>query len=255
VRILIVDDERPARAELAYMLAQIEATATLVEARNGNEALEILSAEAFDVVFLDINMPGASGLTVAAAIAEMPTVQRPLIVFATAYDVHAVRAFELAALDYIVKPFQEARLAQTMQRIRHALADQPDREQNASALRHYLAQNAPPLLRLWAERANKNAVLVSYDAIMWAEAEQKQVYIVTSDGAKLLVRHTIKELEARLAASGFVRAHKAYVVNLAYVAEVVPWFSGTYQLRMRDAVATEIPMSRQYGRELKSLLN
>lgn len=259
MRILIADDERPARSELKYILAQLAATAVYTEATNGQEALDIVAEQPIDVVFLDINMPGVNGLAAAAAILEQP--EPPLIVFATAYDAHAIRAFELAALDYVVKPFSEQRLAQTMIRIRQALASQTGRVEKQEAIRGYLDKlvqsgtevAAPTQFRnkLWGQRENKNSVPVAYDDILWIEAAAKKVHIQTLEGEKLLTRHTLKKLATRLQSHNFVRVHKGYLVNLNHVAEVVPWFSGTYQVRMTNPERTQIPMSRQYAQQLK----
>jgi DNA-binding LytR/AlgR family response regulator len=254
MRILIVDDEKPARGELSYMLQQIESGAVLLEARSAAEAWDLLGRDPVDVVFLDIQMPGRSGLSIAAEIVELPN--PPLIVFATAYDVHAVRAFELAALDYVVKPFAEPRLAQTIIRIRQALAQRDLRAQRQEALRAYVRQAAnssgPPLPRLWAERENGNGVLLEYAAILWVEAEDKRVYVKTTAGERLEMRSTLRELEERLRPHHIVRTHKAYLVNLQHVVEVVPWVAaGTYLLRLDDG--SEAPLSRQYARVLKEL--
>lgn len=255
MKILIADDEKPARGELRYMLGQLASTATFYEARNGNEALEIIAREPVDVVFLDINMPGVNGLAVAAAIAEKPVtdVLPPLVIFATAYDAHAVRAFELAALDYVVKPFHEPRLAQTMVRVRKRLAQREERQSAHLAVQSYVLGQASGLAKLWGEKENKNCVLLDYGDILWVEAEAKRVFVRSRAGDKLQVRHTLKELEGRLVPHGFRRVHKGYVVNLDYVAEVVPWFSGTYVIRMKDGEGSEIPMSRQYGKQLRKL--
>lgn len=261
MRILLADDERPARAELQFILEQIAANAEFAEAKNGQEVLDHVADHPVDVIFLDINMPGINGLSAASAIVEMP--DPPLIVFATAYDSHAVRAFDLAALDYIVKPYSEARLAQAMVRIRQALEQRTQRVQQQNALRSYLhtaTQTQSPadpasgtLAKLWAERENKTAVLVDYADILWIEAAEKRVFVQTSAGEKLALRQTIKELEPRLLTHNIVRVHKAYLVNLDHIAEVVPWFSGTYQLRMTDEANSEIPMSRQYAKTVKKL--
>jgi DNA-binding LytR/AlgR family response regulator len=270
MRILIADDEKPARGELRFMLCQIEGGAEVLEARSGAEVLEILAAQAVDVIFLDIQMPGRSGLAVAAEIVEQPTA--PLIVFATAYDVHAVRAFELEALDYIVKPFAEQRLAQTVVRVRQALAERELLAQRREAVRSYVrraaqgtgaegdpagvrAAGAAPggLPRLWAERENGNGVLLDYAAILWVEAEDKRVYVKTAGGERLEVRFTLRELEERLLPHHIVRTHKAFLVNLQHVAEVVPWFSGAYLLRLDDPERSELPLSRQYARVLREL--
>lgn len=259
--ILIADDEKPARGELRFILEQLDETAVFHEAKTGREALTVLEREAIDVVFLDINMPDLSGIMVAAALVENPKLWKngrsPIIVFATAYNTYAVRAFELAALDYIVKPYNEQRLAQTMVRVRQALSEQTQHAEKQTALQNYVASAAPRLTKLWGEQENKTSVLVDYQDILWLEAEGKKVLMKTavanSNEQKLYVRYTLKELETRLAEHGFARVHKGYMVNLNHVAEVAPWFSGTYILRMADTSRTEIPMSRQYGKQLKEL--
>jgi len=251
MHILIADDEVPARSELSYILETLAPEATLYQAANGQEALELVEQEPLDVVFMDINMPGLDGLEVAATIMEGP--DPPLIVFATAYDEHALRAFELAALDYVLKPFDERRLARTMERVRQALKERAVLDRRQSAVRAYLGQARPSggLCKLWGQRENENWVLVDYADILWVVAEAKKVYVQTVAGEKLRVRHTLKELEPRLEAHNFARVHKGYLVNLDHVAEVVPWFSGTYLIRMDDEERSQIPMSRRYAARLK----
>lgn len=253
MHILITDDETPARSELRYILEDLAPEATIYEATNGQEALDLIEREPVDIVFLDINMPSMDGLTAAATIVDGP--EPPLIVFATAYDEHALQAFELAALDYVVKPFDERRLAQTMERVRQALGKRATLAQRQAALREYLFQAAPDggLTKLWGQRENESRVLVDYQNVLWAVAEAKKVYIQTAAGERLLVRHTLKELEERLGGHNFARVHKGYLVNLDHVAEVEPWFSGTYVVRMADGAGTEIPMSRRYAAHLKKL--
>ncbi len=253
MHILITDDETPARGELRFILEDLVPEATFYEAATGSEALDVIEAEPVEVVFLDINMPGMDGLTAAATIADLP--DPPLIVFATAYDEHALRAFELAALDYVVKPFDERRLAATMARVGQALDERATLAQRQSAIRRYLQQAAPAggLAKLWGQRENESRVLADYAEILWIEAEDKKVYITTTAGEKLLVRHTLKELESRLEAHNFARVHKGYLVNLDHVAEVEPWFSGAYVVRLADAARTEIPMSRRYAARLKEV--
>ena len=252
MKILIADDELPARAELRHILAALAPEAAFHEAATGEAALEAVEREPMEVVFLDIRMPGLDGLAVAAAIMDGP--DPPLIVFATAYDEHALQAFELAALDYVMKPFDERRVARTMERVRHALDERAVLEQERAAVRKYLRQASPNVLpKLWGERANENRVLVDFRDILWVVAENKDVFVQTSSGEKLRARYTLKELEPRLAPHRFARAHRAYLVNLDCVAEVAPWFSGNYVIRMNDANHTEIPMSRRYAAQLKRL--
>jgi two-component system response regulator LytT len=253
VNILIVDDEAPARGELRYILQSLAPEAVIQEAMDGMEALDKVEEELIDVVFLDVTMPGMDGLTVAAAIAESP--QPPVIVFATAYDEHALKAIELAALDYVVKPFDERRLSSTMDRIRRALSERAVLEQRQAALRDYLARAAPAagLAKLWGEREAGSRVLVDYRDILWIEAGEKDVHMQTAAGEKLRVRQTLKELEPRLAPHNFARVHKAFLVNLDYLAEVAPWSAGVYTIRMKDKARTEIPMSRRYAAVIKQL--
>jgi two-component system response regulator LytT len=251
--ILIVDDETPARGELRYILTSLAPEAALHEAADGLEALEKVESESIDVVFLDVNMPGMDGLAVAATIAESP--QPPMVVFATAYDEHALRAIELAALDYVVKPFDERRLAVTMTRIRRALAERAVLDQKQTALRDYLSWAVPAagLTKLWGEREPGSRVLVDYRDILWIEAGEKDVHMQTTAGEKLRLRQTLRELEPRLTPHGFARVHKAFLVNLEYLAEVAPWSAGAYTIRMKDRAQTEIPMSRRYAAVIKQL--
>ena len=251
IHVLIADDEMPAREELRFILGELMPKAVFHEATAGQEVLDLVEQEPVEVVFLDINMPGLDGLAVAATLMERP--DPPLIVFATAYDEHALRAFELAALDYVVKPFDERRLARTVERIRRALEERDLLEQRQAALRAYLTQRLPAggLTKLWGQRENENWVLVDYQDVRWIVAEEKRVYAHTTKGDRLRVHHTLKELETRLAPHHFVRVHRGYLVNLDHVAEIVPWFSGTYLIRMDDEARTQIPMSRRYAARLK----
>jgi len=251
MRILIADDEKPARSELRYILENLIPTAVFFETTNGGETLEAVEKETLDVIFLDINMPEPDGLEIATIVMEEP--EPPLIVFATAYSQHALRAFELAAVDYVVKPFDEQRLEKTVERLRHILNERTLLEKRQQALRQYLAQNmlSRGLTKLWGERENENRVLVDYREILWLVAQDKKVYMRTRAGETLRVNYTLKELATRLQAHNFLRVHKSYIVNIDHIAEVAPWFSGTYIIRMDDENRTEIPLSRRYAAYLK----
>lgn len=250
MHILIAEDEAPARNELRYLLAELAPDATFYEAADGEEALRIVEGEPIDVAFLDIRMPGLDGMAVAATIMEKP--EPPLIVFATAYNEHALQAFDLAALDYVVKPFDERRLAQTITRARQALIERAALAQKHADLRGYL-HDTPPLPRLWAQRENDSWRLVPYAEILWGVVEGGKTHVQTATNGRLLLRHTLKELETRLAPHQFTRVHKSYLVNLTHVTEVIPWFSGTFILRMDDDEGTQIPLSRGYVGRFKKL--
>ena len=244
---LIVDDETPARGELRFMLGALMPEADLIEADTGERALELIGEYAPEVVFLDINMPGLSGLDVAAKLLDDP--EPPLIVFATAYDEHALKAFELEAIDYLLKPYSEARLASSLERLKQALDNRDLRSERGDKLKRYLAK---PINKLWGERENENRVLLDYGDICWFSAEEGRVYAHTVYEA-LLVRFTLKELEIELAPHGFVRAHKSILVNLDHILELVPWFSGNYLIRMKDRASTQVKLSRRYAAKLKQL--
>lgn len=253
MRILIADDEKPARSELRYILEDLLPEAVFFEAVNGQQTLKLIEQELIDAAFLDINMPAPNGLEAAAVIMDCP--EPPLIIFATAYNQHALRAFELAALDYVVKPFDERRLTQTAQRIRQALDERAVLAEKRRALRQYLLQHRPAQepTKLWGEKENQNRVLVDYKDILWLTAQRKKTWLRTLFGDELRVHYTLKELEPRLKAQNFARVHKSYIVNLDHIAEVAPWFSGAYIIRMNDEARTEIPMSRRYAAQLKKL--
>lgn len=252
IHILIADDEKPARGELQFILEDLWPEAHLHEATDGLEALEVMEREPVNIAFLDINMPEMDGLAVAAALLDLP--DAPLVVFATAYDEHALQAFEVAAVDYVVKPFDERRLAGTVARLKRLAADQAQRQSSAAALHDFITRAALPghFTKLWGERENKTRRLVDYADILWLEAREKKVYLGIEE-EELLTPHTLKELEARLPAHTFARVHRGFIVNLEHIVEVVPWFSGTYIIRMDDTDRTEIPMSRRYAASLKKL--
>ncbi|MEM7797687.1 MAG: LytTR family DNA-binding domain-containing protein [Chloroflexota bacterium] len=251
---LLVEDEFPTRQELRFTLEQLLPETTFYEASNGDEALAFLARIEPDVVFLDINMPQRDGLSTAGLIAEMPN--PPLIVFATAYDEHALKAFELAAIDYVVKPFAKRRLEKTVAKIRQRVGEKQTLEQQRGLIEQFLneqpGQQKPE--KVWAEGKTGNRLLFSYAQISYIEARDKQVFIRLLDGEEHLTRYTLKALEERLRARHFCRTHKGYLVNLNAVAEMIPWFSGGYQLKMADANASLVPVSRRLVQAVKSRL-
>ncbi len=246
--ILIAEDEEHTRAELKYLLEELEPAATILESDDGLEAIALVNDKAVDVLFLDINMPGESGLNVAATLMDKPNA--PLIVFATAYSQHALKAFELAAVDYLVKPYREARLKQTIDRVRNLIA--------GKGLEPALSYPAEPAVKqinkLWAVRDEEVGVLLDFKDILWFEADDKRVFVQSHNEDKLLVRYTMRELEERLTPYHFARTHKSYLVNLEHVREIEPWFSGTYLLRLGDAAKSKVPLSRQFAKNLKDLM-
>ncbi len=251
---LLVEDEFPTRQELRFTLEQLLPEATFYEATNGDEALSFISRVRPDVVFLDINMPQRDGLSTAGLMAEMPN--PPLIVFATAYDEHALKAFELAALDYVVKPFSKRRLEKTVGKIRQRVGEQQKLEQQSGLIQQFLSER-PEVQKpekLWVVGENENRLLIAYERISFIEARDKQVFVNLLEGGEFVTRYTLKELEERLDPAGFCRSHKGFLVNLSAVAELIPWFSGGYQLKMDDTAESIVPVSRRHVQAVKKRL-
>lgn len=227
MRVLIVDDEYPARKELRAQLAQFPEVEIVGEAANADEARKLIAAVPYDVVFLDIEMPGRSGLELAR---ELAGTGGPRVVFTTAYPQYAVEAFDVGAAGYLVKPFDEERLAKVLERLGAPATPSPT-----------VAAGAAPA-RIPAYR-NDVTVLVPPEEVVFAFAEAEQVYLKLYR-ERLGCRFTLRELEARLRPHGFLRVHRRFLVNLAKVREVVPYFKGNIALVVDDSQRTEVPVSR-----------
>lgn len=253
---LIVEDEFPTRQELRFVLEQLIPEAMIYEAGDGDEALLMLERIQPDVIFLDVNMPKRDGLATAREIVEM--INPPLIIFATAYDEHALKAFELSAIDYVVKPFSKRRLTKTVTKIRERLGEKKMLNQQREMIKRLTetASSVPEkgLEKLWVEGETGNRQLVPYDDITYIEARDKMVFVHLRGGDEMQTRYTLKELEARLGPHNYCRIHKGYLVNLNAMAELIPWFSGSYQIKLNDTLESIIPVSRRYAQTLKKKL-
>jgi two-component system, LytTR family, response regulator len=237
IRAVIADDEPPARAQMRRLLSETGEVEVLAEAANGLEALELVAQHHPDAVFLDIEMPGLNGLEVAANLQGQPQV-----VFVTAYDEYAVKAFESNAVDYLLKPVQPERVRRTIERLRQAP------QQTLQSLLDRLRRERVGSFSKLAARRGKRIVLVPYAQILFAQIEDKLVFVHTAQD-KLLVDRTIGELEGMLEPAGFFRISRADLVNLAHVTEIVPWFSDTYRVKLQSG--EELDVSRERGRLLK----
>lgn len=241
-RALIVDDEAPARAELRYLLEGFGHIQVVGEAANGEEALVLLGRLHYDLVLLDIRMPGGTGLAVAAALRELP--HQPKVIFTTAYPDHAVDAFALAAVDYLVKPFDAERLGRALDRALsgtvHAAAPGP------------LVRGGPPgteqPARIPVQRDGRT-VLVDPASIVYASAVRGYSYLNLAD-ERLLVSFSLNELERRLHGH-FFRTHRSYLVNLDHVRELVPDYKGAFVLMMDDRQHSRVEVARRQARELR----
>lgn len=245
-RALIVDDEAPARAELRYLLEEFDDVQVVGEATNAEEALVLLSSLDYDVVLLDIRMPGGTGLDVAAALAGRRN--PPAVIFTTAYPDHAVEAFDLAAADYLVKPFDADRLRRALDR---ALERVPDEDEPRQAGPPPNDDRDERLGRIPVQRGDRT-VLVDEGEIVYASAARGYSYLKLA-GDRVLVSYSLADLERRLPRH-FFRAHRSYLVNLNHVRELVPDFKGSLVLVMDDAERSRVDVSRRQARELRRLL-
>lgn len=259
LKALIVDDEYPARKELRFLLNKFNNIEVVGEATNATEALTLINALDYSILFLDIEMPGMSGLEVGAKIQEMAN--PPHVIFVSAYDEYAVKAFEVNAVDYILKPFDERRLTQAINKIMKITANRSVNEatkQEESFQQPEVTQspeqpeNKFKIDRIPAEKQGKT-ILVNESDIIYAFTEQDHVFIKTFTD-RLFTRFTLKELEGRLNSTMFFRTHRCYIVNLQKVKEIIPFFNGTYTLIVEDNEKSEVPVSRAQAKKLRKIL-
>ena len=252
---VVVDDEQLAREELCYLLLQVGGIDIVGQAANGVEAMSEIDRATPDVVFLDVQMPGLTGLEVARRLAADG--HEPALIFVTAYDQRAVEAFEVNAVDYLLKPVEPARLEQALARARRRLAA-------GAGSGVPLGDQLERLVRLMAEQKDRRSqiairvgerfVLVQAEDIIHASLVDDSITIVTGQVSGTSNYRTLDELQARLDPGVFWRVHRSHLVNINKIKEIVPWFSRNYILRMRDPKATEIPVSRTQTKRLRDYL-
>jgi len=251
LRYLIVDDEAPSRANLRLALAAYPDWLLLAECDGTAAARAVLAENDVDVIFLDIQMPVESGLVLAREISRLRT--PPLIVFVTAYSEHAVDAFEVHALDYLLKPLNDARLAQAVERI-GALLGQRQREAYGAALRDYVDAGAGQAAER-LERINVRSVgrieQIRVDDILWIESAGNYVELHL-DGRAVLHRITLNRLEALLDPAAFLRVHRSAIVRRSQIARLETIGDGSYRLTLRCAAA--VAVSERYLGALKSAM-
>jgi two-component system, LytTR family, response regulator LytT len=280
---LIIDDERLARDELKYLLDQVGGVDVVAQGTNGIEAVDLIEEHRPDLVFLDVQMPGLDGFAVIQRLMDRnrhrlatgeETEPLPQIVFATAYDQYAVRAFDVNAVDYLLKPFDEARVRQAVERVRgrmtvgvgngagagaEAASDSPIESQLDALLRllnrpQGAAQPAKLPTKLIVQ-VQSRLLLIDQAEICYAAIDEGVIRVATQNFEGHSKCRTLEELLELLDTAVFWRAHRGFVVNINHIREVVPWFKSSYQLRMNDKRQTEIPVSRAQTKRLRELFN
>jgi two-component system LytT family response regulator/two-component system response regulator LytT len=261
LRTVVVDDEQLARDELGYLLGQIGGIEVIGQAGNGIEAVSAIDRLRPDIVFLDVQMPGLTGFEVARRLLDDASPAQ--IIFVTAYDQRAIEAFEVNAVDYLLKPVEQARLEMAIDRARKRIS--VDRVLNGSPAGASV-NNAQleKIVQLVAERQTRRErlaikvgerfMLVHAEDVIYASLGDQGISVVTEQHAGTSNYRTLDELQDRLDSNVFWRVHRSHLVNINKIKEIVPWFSRNYILRMKDTKSTEIPVSRTQTRRLREYL-
>jgi two-component system, LytTR family, response regulator LytT len=250
---VIVDDEQLARDELAYLLNNIGDVDVVAQGKNGLEAISLIREHNPDLVFLDVQMPGLDGFGVIKKLLDKK-IPLPKIVFSTAFDQYAVRAFEVNAVDYLLKPFDRNRVAQSVERAK-AKTEASAPSDKFDTLVRMLESQKPQTSKILIKAAGR-LFLVNQKDICFASIEDGIITVVTSGPNGMEGQsncRTLEELLDSLDQNLFWRAHRSYLVNTNRIKEVVPWFKSSYQLRMDDKKQTEIPVSRAQTKRLREL--
>jgi two-component system LytT family response regulator/two-component system response regulator LytT len=281
LKALIVDDEQLARDELQYLLGSIDDVEVVAQGKNGIEAISLVPKLEPDVLFLDVQMPGLDGFAVLRKLLEKNGPETlPQIIFATAFDKYAVRAFEVNAVDYLLKPFDRVRLEQALDRVRTRLQNPAQQNAIPAGNEAVASGSRPPalsreqldsLIRLIEQQSGAPAaassrpsskivvqagtrmLLVDQKELCFAAIDEGVISVATPTLEGQSKCRTLEELLELLDPQIFWRAHRSYVVNINHIKEVVPWFKSSYQLRMNDRKNTEIPVSRAQTRRLREL--
>jgi two-component system response regulator LytT len=284
---LIIDDEPLARQELQYLLDDAGGVQVLAHGTNGIEAVELIRAHKPDVIFLDVRMPGLDGFAVLKKVLAAGRKQKlPEVVFATAFDQYAVKAFEVNAVDYLLKPFDGRRVQRTLEKVRARLAGDTATAIAAEAPEETLAGRvsgaeakldallkmiegqrsggmaspvgpgvASPRTGKVVVRAQSRLLLVDQGDLCFATIDEGRISVVTKTVEGDSNCRTLEELTDQLDAERFWRVHRSFVVNIQHIREVVPWFKSSYQLRMDDRKQTEVPVSRSQTKRLREMFN
>ena len=247
IRTVIIDDERLSRQRVRRMLSQEEDVEVAAEFENPAHGLAYLEDNPADLLFLDVQMPGMDGFELLEA---LPEERRPMVIFVTAYDEYAIRAFDFHALDYLMKPFDQVRMAKTMDRARKQMAAEGRGDAQLRQVLNELRQRNQRPTR-FAIKTPGRLFFVSQEDIDWMEAADNYVSLHT--GAEThLIRETMNALEQRLDPRRFLRIHRSTIVNADRIKELRPWFHGEYVVLLKNGA--ELTLSRTYREKILNLL-
>ncbi|MTI82285.1 MAG: response regulator transcription factor [Firmicutes bacterium] len=236
MRVIVVDDEAPARDELTYLLKQHSMVDVVGECDDGDSAIQLCRRERPDAVFLDIHMHGSDGMQTARQLLKFNN--PPLLVFATAYDQHAVEAFEVKASDYILKPFSEKRVAETVEKLNGII----NNKKHSNIMQQKIAVYEDERIQL-----------LNPEEIVYFTRKERDVIAKTKD-KRYNVNYTLQQLENRTSNELFLKPHRSFLVNVNKIENIEPWFNG-YQLVMKDNDKSKVPISRAGMKEIRRLLD
>ena len=254
MNVLIVDDEKPARDELEFLIKKEKDINEIFKAENGMKALEILEKQDVDLILLDIQMPGMTGLETARQLMDMPVY--PQIIFVTAYNQFALEAFDVNALDYLLKPVEKDRLTRALNRVRNRMMDKGGDTSLEEAVKHLLTSSLPVeknRFRKITVYRDGHFIPLDFDAIILMSAEDKHSVIHTGGGS-YNYRKCLGELESLVRDPSLFKCHRSYTVNLNYIESVEQWFNNSLRIKLKG-VEELIPVSRSHVQELRKLLN
>ncbi|HOP64504.1 MAG TPA: LytTR family transcriptional regulator DNA-binding domain-containing protein [Spirochaetota bacterium] len=250
INVIIIDDEEPARVELKFLLEKYDDINIVAEGSDGEMAVKLCYDLKPDLVFMDIQMPALSGIEAAEILVNSG--HPPYIIFVTAYDAYAIRAFELHAIDYLLKPVQTERLESSLERVRKLLGSDHEISTQLKAMREMLGG--------YSENRNSKIITVCrdekfypvpFEKIKYAYADDKKTFLVTTSG-KFSYRNTLHHLEEILP-EYFIRTHRSYIININFIRNIEPLFNGAYQITISDD-DNPIPLSRSHSRSFKEIM-
>lgn len=246
INVILVDDEQPALDELSYLLSKESDIHIVAAFSSAKKALEMIVLNPIDAVFLDISMPDMDGFALAEAIIRLR--KPPHIIFATAHDEYALRAFDVKAIDYLLKPISETRLSVTIERLRDAMRTAPNTEPLKQLLKERYLEKRTSRIPLWK---NDRIHLISFEDITYLEAKDKETFIFTKKGS-FISSEPLSHYEEILSQHHFFRCHRSFLIHLDEIREIIPWFNNTYVVKL-NGYEEEIPVSRRNIKDFKYL--
>jgi two-component system response regulator LytT len=248
---VIVDDEQLALDELSYLLKSVDDVEIVAQGHNGLEAVTLIKEHSPDIVFLDVQMPGLDGFGVIKKLLDRK-ISLPQVIFATAFDQYAVKAFEVNAIDYLLKPFDKKRVSLALEKARKRMQGSSASSDKLETLVKMLESQRPQNSKVLLRSAGR-LLLIDQKDVCFASIQDGVISVVATNMEGQSNCRTLEELLGGLDADMFWRAHRSFVVNINRIKEVVPWFKSSYQLRMDDKKQSEIPVSRAQTKRLREL--